>query len=238
MKRLFFVFIICFVIAVLLIGLSHAYVINRDTCIGCMLCIPACPVDAIGMFHGKAVIDTEKCISCGICKYGDRTTFNGCPVKAADLTSHTMTGNQKDIAKEENKEQLSKDIVSDSKDSIKIPETSEKKSVSSQKQEEKQKNEVVVSEKSKTETMKTTEIKEDTNLTAEKNIVKKIIYLVKENCIGCQLCVSNCPVRAITMKDNKAVIDTDKCIGCGICANGNNGDFAGCPVKAIEKSEK
>jgi len=47
-------------------------------------------------------------------------------------------------------------------------------------------------------------------------------------CIGCTLCVNKCPVKAIEMKDKKAVIDPAKCIGCGLCV-------PACPVKAIDK---
>jgi len=56
-----------------------------------------------------------------------------------------------------------------------------------------------------------------------------------KKCIGCTLCVSNCPVQAITMVDGKAVIDTDVCISCDICVSGNKTDFGGCPVQAISR---
>ncbi len=36
-------------------------------------------------------------------------------------------------------------------------------------------------------------------------------------CIG-SLCAKSCPKEAITMVNNLAVIDYEKCIGCGICA--------------------
>lgn len=63
---------------------------------------------------------------------------------------------------------------------------------------------------------------------------KKLIYIVDPDlCIGCRLCISPCPVNAITMVRGKAVIDTEKCISDGICINGNGTDFAGCPVSAI-----
>ena len=53
-------------------------------------------------------------------------------------------------------------------------------------------------------------------------------------CIGCKLCVPNCPVNAITMEKGKAVIDTVRCVECGICVDGS-GRWKGCPVGAIDK---
>ncbi|MCK4696321.1 MAG: 4Fe-4S binding protein [Candidatus Cloacimonetes bacterium] len=34
------------------------------------------------MVNGKAVIDADKCINCGICENGNGQKYNGCPVKA------------------------------------------------------------------------------------------------------------------------------------------------------------
>ena len=45
-------------------------------------------------------------------------------------------------------------------------------------------------------------------------------------CIGCQICVKNCPEDAFTFENNLAKIDYEKCINCGICAEK-------CPTKAI-----
>ena len=47
-------------------------------------------------------------------------------------------------------------------------------------------------------------------------------------CVGCSLCVRNCPAGAVTVTDNLAVIDQEKCAGCGVCAEK-------CPKKIIRK---
>jgi len=38
-----------------------------------------------------------------------------------------------------------------------------------------------------------------------------------EDCNGCGICVEECPVNTITMKDGEAEIDMDGCIRCGVC---------------------
>lgn len=49
-------------------------------------------------------------------------------------------------------------------------------------------------------------------------------------CIGCQLCSKNCPSGAVTVENNIAHIDQDKCTACGICAEK-------CPKKIITKKD-
>jgi NAD-dependent dihydropyrimidine dehydrogenase PreA subunit len=50
-------------------------------------------------------------------------------------------------------------------------------------------------------------------------------------CIGCGQCVIVCPVQAIELKDNKAIINQDQCVECAVCYRD-----AECPVKAIRST--
>ncbi len=47
-----------------------------------------------------------------------------------------------------------------------------------------------------------------------------------EKCVGCETCVSACPVTAIAMNDGKAVVDDGNCVSCGAC-------IGECPCEAI-----
>ncbi len=52
-----------------------------------------------------------------------------------------------------------------------------------------------------------------------------------KGCIGCKICEKKCQNDAIKVIDFHAVIDYDKCTGCGDC-------FNACPVKAITNCEE
>ena len=43
------------------------------------------------------------------------------------------------------------------------------------------------------------------------------LYTVKNDCQDCYKCVRRCPVKAIKIEDNSAMIVPDLCIACGIC---------------------
>jgi len=66
----------------------------------------------------------------------------------------------------------------------------------------------------------------ETGLFAENAQLSGTFVVDPSVCIGCGLCVSVCPVSAISLVEGKAVIDPAKCIACGLCAST-------CPVTAI-----
>ena len=57
-------------------------------------------------------------------------------------------------------------------------------------------------------------------------------WVDRNDCIGCQICVNECPVDTIRMKDNIAMINMENCIRCGLC-------HSVCPEGAVKHdSEK
>jgi formate hydrogenlyase subunit 6/NADH:ubiquinone oxidoreductase subunit I len=43
------------------------------------------------------------------------------------------------------------------------------------------------------------------------------VFVDREKCEGCGICVSVCPVQAITVIENKALIDQNRCSECLLC---------------------
>ncbi len=119
-------------------------------CLGFGSCMKVCDNDAIHILDGVAVIDEEKCGSCGKC-------VNACPMGLIELVPY------------ESKVRVA--CASADKGPV---------------------------------TMKA----------------------CKAGCIGCGICVKTCQFSAVTVENNVAHIDYDKCTGCTACAQK-------CPKKVI-----
>jgi electron transfer flavoprotein alpha subunit len=53
-----------------------------------------------------------------------------------------------------------------------------------------------------------------------------MLEIIKENCTGCELCLSSCPFGAMKITDNLVEIDFDSCNLCGACIDA-------CPLDAL-----
>ncbi len=56
------------------------------------------------------------------------------------------------------------------------------------------------------------------------------VKIVAEECVGCETCVPACPVEAISMDGDVAVIDQEACTQCKACVDE-------CPVEAIKADD-
>jgi Fe-S-cluster-containing hydrogenase component 2 len=57
-------------------------------------------------------------------------------------------------------------------------------------------------------------------------------HVTGEDCTGCAICAyERCPMKAIEMKDDIAVVNVQECIGCGLCVTG-------CPAGVIKLIER
>jgi len=54
-----------------------------------------------------------------------------------------------------------------------------------------------------------------------------MLNIIKNKCTGCEVCIDKCPFDALSMEENKAVVDHDSCTMCGICVKA-------CDYDAIE----
>lgn len=111
-------------------------------CLGGGSCVKACPFDAISIINGIAVVNKEKCTSCGNC-------VKECSQGLIELVPYDKQ--------------------------VRVSCFSKDKGPAA---------------------MKT----------------------CQTACIGCGICAKNCPFEAITIENNLAVIDYDKCKNCGLCA--------------------
>ena len=43
------------------------YQVDIEKCSACGTCVDVCPIEAISIVDGHAVIDVDECIECGVC---------------------------------------------------------------------------------------------------------------------------------------------------------------------------
>ncbi len=190
--QIFTVLAIC-VIVLFSVESITKFKVNPDKCIGCRQCIAVCPVDAISIQKGKAVIDMEKCNLCGEC-------VKVCPVKAIKeykVQSPKIEEEQDSSATDTDTSQISSSpqitLVIEPK-----PDTTK----------------TVLQDSIAEEQARATE--SDT-VEEETEPEKKTAIVDIKKCIGCGLCLRTCPNDAIELKRGKAIIDPEKCTGSGEC---------------------
>ncbi len=64
------VLLIILLVFLLILAASRKPAIWKADCAGCGDCVNICPVQAICLQDGKAVIDNNKCIDCKLCVTG------------------------------------------------------------------------------------------------------------------------------------------------------------------------
>ncbi len=175
--------------------------------------VEVCPVDAISMQGGKAVIDRQKCIGCQRCVIGIKVTQAG--TNKLELSGAPASTPSSPSAGSTEPRAGSGDGSAD----VDAPFPPVSKARVGERQPPATNNPPATT---------------PTPATPVKPVAGEAKHTVDAAvCIGCGLCTIYCPTDAIKMVGGKAVIDPKKCINCGICANGNGAEFKGCPVKAI-----
>lgn len=67
MKKKLIITLILLLTMVLFAVVQSKPEVMKKSCVGCGDCVQYCPVQAISLQNGKAVIDTEQCIDCKMC---------------------------------------------------------------------------------------------------------------------------------------------------------------------------
>lgn len=165
-----------------------------------------CPVNAIYMDHGKAKIDSLKCIGCGRCVDGFLAIpmFSGKEVEANSIALDT-----KPQAVPAGSSSITDQPIPVAEDNpTPVPKKMSQPA---------------------SEPSKSTDQADDVAVEPA-----QAYHVVDASaCIACGFCLRVCPEKAISYKAGKAFIDPDKCINCGICAGAEPRKFRGCPVDAI-----
>lgn len=182
-------------------------------CLGLGTCVSVCKFDALSIVDGVAVVDEEKCVSCGKCM---EVCPKGLIVKKPAKQEIIVECNSKDFGKTV-KEKCSAGCIgcgicakSCQFDAIefenKIAKINYDKCVGC----------MVCVEKCPTKVIKGDLSK------------RKKVTIDEELCVGCTICSKQCKFGAIEGElKQKHKVDPDKCVGCHLC-------MQKCPKKAIK----
>ncbi len=69
MKKIIIILVVLLAI-LLVLAASRKPAIWKADCVGCGDCVKICPVGAVSLQNGKAVIDQNMCIDCKLCVTG------------------------------------------------------------------------------------------------------------------------------------------------------------------------
>lgn len=177
-----------------------------------------CPVNAISILHGKAVIDSTKCIGCRRCVDG----FVAIPTEEFYLPGGLPPIETDTVEETDNQPAPTEP------DAVSTPVKAPKMDLGNKQQ--------IQADK---ETQKEPILAAVEELEAQESPEEASYYVVEaESCISCGMCLRVCPEDAISYVDGKAFIDPEKCSNCGICAGLEPKKFRGCPVGAIHPAQE
>ncbi|MGV8144693.1 MAG: 4Fe-4S binding protein [Methanothermobacter sp.] len=211
---------------------GKAIVVNQDKCIGCMTCTRVCPSRGainVGEVSKLPFINPAYCARCEEC-------MNVCPTTAIKYSSRKRAFQNFNKIKtmEIVSEILEKDASKLSKNASKVNSIFNKIARDTSSRHMEAEFEEDVTELIKKEIMgrinEGLEI-EDISEIIDKTHPKRNKTIIAENCIGCGICVDQCPVNCIQLNMPSPIHIKDECVYCGRCVEA-------CPFDAIHITEE
>lgn len=211
---------------------GKAIVVNQDKCIGCMTCTRVCPSRGainVGEVSKLPFINPAYCARCEEC-------MNVCPTTAIKYSSRKRAFQNFNKIKtmEIVSEILEKDASKLSKNASKVNSIFNKiaRDTSSRHMEEEFEEDVtgLIEKEIMGRINEGLEI-EDISEIIDKTHPKRNKTIIAENCIGCGVCVDQCPVNCIQLNMPSPIHIKDECVYCGRCVEA-------CPFDAIHITEE
>ncbi|QSX07280.1 RnfABCDGE type electron transport complex subunit B [Sedimentibacter sp. zth1] len=182
-------------------------------CLGYGSCVKVCDFDAIKVVNGVAVVDKEKCTSCGKC-------IEECPKHIIELVPY-----KQEVIVECKNTDFGKAVKEECKVGCIGCKMCERSCPFGAIKVE---NNIAKIDYTKCKQCLVCVAKCPTGAISGQLDKRVKAHINDDLCVGCGICKKNCPVEAIDgeMKQ-KHIVDEAKCIGCSVC-------FEKCPKKAIE----